>query len=55
VEVGVKVIIYTTVIRGSTQASFPGTVVAVNEHGVTIEGPSGKTFFPYSAIERVTY
>jgi hypothetical protein len=55
VEVGTKVIIYTTVIRGATQASFNGTIVAINEHGITIEGPSGRTFFPYTAIERLTY
>jgi hypothetical protein len=55
VEVGTKVIIYTTVIRGSTQASFHGTIVVVNEHGIVIEGPSGKTFFPYAAIERMTF
>jgi hypothetical protein len=55
VEVGTKVIIYTTVIRGATQASFNGTVIAINEHGIVIEGPSGKTFFPYTAIERMTF
>jgi hypothetical protein len=54
VEVGAKVIIYTTVIRGATQASFNGTIIAINEQGIIIEGPSGKTFFPYSAMERVS-
>jgi hypothetical protein len=53
-EVGSKVIIYTLIMRGNAQTSYVGTINAVNEHGVEIEGVTGKIFFPWPAIERIT-
>jgi hypothetical protein len=55
VEIGTKVIIYTLVLRGSAQTSYVGTVIERSDTGLTIEGTTGKLFFPWSAIERVTY
>ena len=55
VEIGTKVIIYTLVLRGSAQTSYVGMVIALSDTGVTIEGTTGKLFFPWSAIERVTF
>lgn len=54
-EVGSKVIIYTLVLRGNTQTSFAGTVLAINDQGITVETPGGRTFFPWTAIERISY
>lgn len=54
-EVGTKVIVYTLIMRGNAQTSYVGAVLTVTEHGLTIDGVSGKTFFPWSAIERITY
>ncbi|MDX1932609.1 MAG: hypothetical protein SFU56_08395 [Capsulimonadales bacterium] len=54
-EVGTKVILYTTIMRGSTQTSYVGQIIAINDHGLTIEGSTGKMFFPWSAIERITF
>ncbi len=54
-QIGAKVIVYTLIMRGNAQTSYVGAVTAVDEHGLTIEGPSGKVFFPWSAIERVTF
>jgi hypothetical protein len=55
VEIGTKVIIYTLVLRGSAQTSYVGSVIALSDTGLTIEGTTGKMFFPWTAIERVTF
>ena len=55
VEIGTKVIIYTMILRGSAQTSYVGNVTALSDTGLTIEGTTGKMFFPWSAIERVTF
>jgi len=49
------VIVYTLIIRGNAQTSYVGTITAVSDQGLTIEGAAGVIFFPWSAIERVTY
>ena len=54
-EKGTKVIIYTLIMRGSAQTSYVGVVLAVSGTGLTIDAASGRTFFPWNAIERVTY
>jgi hypothetical protein len=54
-EVGAKVIIYTVIMRGNAQTSFAGTVLAINPQGITVETPGGRTFFPWTAIERISY
>jgi len=41
--------------RGNAQMSYVGAIMASTEVGMTIEGPAGKIFFPWSAIERITY
>jgi hypothetical protein len=52
---GTKVIVYTLIIRGNAQTSYVGAVTVVTDQGLTIEGAAGIIFFPWSAIERVTY
>ncbi|GAB4469423.1 MAG: hypothetical protein OHK0029_42050 [Armatimonadaceae bacterium] len=54
-EVGSKVIIYTLIMRGNAQTSYVGAVTAITQYGVEIDGASGKTFFPWTAIERITF
>ncbi len=54
IEVGAKVIIYTLILRGNAQTSYVGSVVAVSEIGITIDAASGRTFFPWTAVERVS-
>jgi hypothetical protein len=54
-DVGTKVIVYTTIMRGATQTSYVGQIIALNDYGMTIEGATGKMFFPWSAIERATF
>ncbi len=54
-EIGTKVIVYTTIMRGATQTSYVGNIIAMNDYGMTIEGTTGKMFFPWSAIERATF
>jgi|GEM_PF-2340998 hypothetical protein len=54
-EPGTKVIIYTTIMRGAAQTSYVGIVLTVSELGLTIDAASGRTFFPWAGIERVTY
>ena len=54
-ELGAKVIIYTIILRGSAQTSYVGTVLALTATGITVDSVTGKLFFPWSAIERVTW
>jgi hypothetical protein len=54
-EIGAKVIIYTVILRGSAQTSYVGTVVEVSPIGLTVDSITGRLFFPWSAIERVTW
>lgn len=54
-EVGQKVIVYTMIMRGSAQTSYVGTVLAMNGDGLSLDSAAGKMFFPWSAIERVSY
>src|SRR5689334_7615594 len=55
VEVGAKVIGYTQVVRGTAQSSYVGTVIGVSQFGVTIDAASGRTFFPWNAVERISF
>jgi len=55
VEVGAKVIVYTLIMRGNAQTSYVGTVIGVSQIGVTIDAASGRTFFPWNAIERISF
>ena len=54
-EVGTKVIVYTMIMRGNSQMSYVGPILAISESGLTVETPGGKTFFPWSSIERVSF
>ena len=54
-ELGTKVIVYTRIVRGTTQTSYVGNITQMTDIGLTIESTSGTIFFPWSAIERVTY
>jgi hypothetical protein len=54
-QAGQKVIVYTTIIRGSAQTSYVGVVLAVGEHGFAIEGAAGKLFFPWGSVERISF
>jgi hypothetical protein len=54
-EIGAKVIVYTTIMRGSAQTSYVGAITALTDTGLTIESSAGKIFFPWSAVERVTW
>lgn len=54
IEVGAKVIVYTLIMRGNAQTSYVGTVAAVSEIGITLDSASGRAFFPWTAVERVS-
>ncbi len=54
-EIGTKVIIYTIIMRGSTQTSYVGQILSLNDYGLMVETSTGKMFFPWNAIERVTF
>jgi hypothetical protein len=53
-EVGAKVIVYTMIMRANTQMSYVGAIIAIDEVGLTVETTAGKTFFPWTSIERVS-
>ena len=52
-DVGQSVEIYTILLRGMTQNSYPGQIIAVSDKGVTLKTSSGTVFFPFTSIERV--
>lgn len=54
IEPGAKVIVYTLIMRGNAQTSYVGTVLSVSQTGIAIDAPSGRTFFPWTAVERVS-